>query len=516
MEEIRVLLVDDDKYIREDIRHLIDWGALGMRLSAEAANGQEALDKLDRCGIDLLITDITMPIMNGIDLIRHAKQRHPYIQALVLSNYDDFSFVKEAMKFGASEYMLKYQLDGDSLQAILVEMCAKIRQLERERGRAETEREREFWRGAIAAGAAREAVEAAAAAYEPLLLRMKIIPIMLWSQVEAEIIREACAEAVDTKSVRIADMGDGCIGLFVVSGNPSLIHMNLQAQGTLTLALSALRGASCIVAMSRRSWGIGELAAAAERLKAARDRYFYEGPATRVFVEEARPERSEAGGALHEGVPEALSARVADALRQRDRERFGESLSAWGETVRRFRLPLRQALKEAEWLRYRIGQLLSGSMPREAEQFYGRLDEMEPPFAALDSMIGIFSEYGQRYCDYLPASRTEAIRPDIEKAIQYIRANYKSQLSLQAVSDHIELSKNHFCLLFKQETGTPFSDYVNRLRIEEAKWLIAESNVKIAEAAERVGFSNYRHFCKLFKKMTGQSPMSYRRKGERP
>lgn len=98
----------------------------------------------------------------------------------------------------------------------------------------------------------------------------------------------------------------------------------------------------------------------------------------------------------------------------------------------------------------------------------------------------------------------------IKKAIDYIEKNYHKEISLKFLSEYLNLSKHYVCYLFKKETGDNISLYVNKLRIEKAKQLVLESDCKIKEIYDRVGFSDLQYFCKTFKRITGMTVIQYR------
>jgi YesN/AraC family two-component response regulator len=103
------------------------------------------------------------------------------------------------------------------------------------------------------------------------------------------------------------------------------------------------------------------------------------------------------------------------------------------------------------------------------------------------------------------------VRPEIRKSIEYIYENYQLNITLEEVANHIGLSKNHFCRLFKNELEDNFVSYVNRLRIQKAKFLMEHTNQKIKEIAINVGLSDYRYFCKIFKEIEQITPTDYKK-----
>lgn len=116
------MIVEDDVMYRYAIRTSFHWEKEGYRICGEAINGKHALAMLNECRPQIVITDINMPEMNGIDLILALHQLHPEISIIVLSSYDDFHFVRQAMKFGAKDYLLKHDIDPSELSRVLKEL----------------------------------------------------------------------------------------------------------------------------------------------------------------------------------------------------------------------------------------------------------------------------------------------------------------------------------------------------------------------------------------------------------
>ncbi len=132
-----VLIVDDEIQIRKGLRWKVDWEELGFHIVAEAANGGGALTKLEEEKVDLVMTDIRMPIMDGIELARHCREKYPNTKVIVLSGYSDFEYVKSLMKKGVRDYLLK-PVDPVELAEVLRQMKNEIdhdrlRQLELDR-----------------------------------------------------------------------------------------------------------------------------------------------------------------------------------------------------------------------------------------------------------------------------------------------------------------------------------------------------------------------------------------------
>ncbi|QMV40089.1 response regulator [Cohnella cholangitidis] len=123
---IKIMLVDDEIIVRLGMKSVIDWEANGFRHVGEACDGKEALVLLEQVKPDILLTDIKMPNMNGIELIESVKRLYPWIRILVLSSHDEYDYVRSAMKLGADDYILKASVDPDKLIRLLQETASRI------------------------------------------------------------------------------------------------------------------------------------------------------------------------------------------------------------------------------------------------------------------------------------------------------------------------------------------------------------------------------------------------------
>ena len=129
---IRVLLVDDDPIVLVRLRNLIDWEKLDCELAGEATNGAEAIREIERTDPHLVITDISMPGINGIDLIHYIEHEGKNRRVIAISAYDDFDYVRKSLKSGAEDYLLKHRLDREVLENAIVEAVSSLEQKEEE------------------------------------------------------------------------------------------------------------------------------------------------------------------------------------------------------------------------------------------------------------------------------------------------------------------------------------------------------------------------------------------------
>lgn len=123
---IRVLIVDDEKIVRKGIISVMPWEKLNMRVIGEAANGKKALKFMEEHSVDLLITDITMPVMSGIELMEVVKEKYPNTAIVVLTCHQDFDYIQQVLRIGAIDYIIKTQLEDEVGEKILTRILGNM------------------------------------------------------------------------------------------------------------------------------------------------------------------------------------------------------------------------------------------------------------------------------------------------------------------------------------------------------------------------------------------------------
>jgi two-component system, response regulator YesN len=125
---IRVLIVDDEKIVRKGLVSFMPWEDFGMKVIGEANNGETALQFIEKNKVDLLLTDLSMPVMSGIELMRSVRKKYPHIQIVVLTLHQDFEYVQEALRLGAIDYIAKTQLDKEQFEDVLGRIASLLEQ----------------------------------------------------------------------------------------------------------------------------------------------------------------------------------------------------------------------------------------------------------------------------------------------------------------------------------------------------------------------------------------------------
>lgn len=511
----RAMIVDDEPIIRFGIKASVDWTGEGIEIAADCANGAEALQRLEREPIDILITDIKMPIMDGLDLTRRALAINPGMKVILVSSHNDFEYVREGIKLGVVDYILKHTLEPEELLEIVRKCKETLEEERRMRSRlngADREKAallRKRYEGELKLHLIQRTERLPAGEYPAWLddayvaLHIKLNRISaieeqhgyLYKSVLLEQFADALyAEVPEGIAVQTAENE-----LFFLMPGPK-DNSGPQAGPPMVERLRGLKGLLELDGGTSVTFGYAvgrgadEIRAVFVRSQEASDRGFFEGSG--IFAYDASAAIRREG--KHLPTMYQTAAAAGD-------ERVGELLEEWrADWSQGGRSPI--ALKEE------ASRVLSLMFKRHVD-----------PYALVDCFDRLFkTETLDELCETLKLSIAELRKARLEsfdaqgtghpidKALDYIRAHYLETLTLQQVADFVHVSKNYFSILFKKVTGQNFIDYVITLRIQKAKELLAGTELKVYEVAEQSGFNDVKYFSKLFKKMTGHSPVDYR------
>jgi two-component system response regulator YesN len=505
-----VLIVDDEKLIREGMRTIVDWEAYGFRAADTAADAEEALRKLEATPIDLVVADIRMPGMDGLQLMETVTKRpgRPP-RFLFLSGYADFDYARAAMRMKADGYILK-PVDEDELTEYLVKLKPI---LDREQASAAegTPPERLILSLLSGEAAPPSAAEADAAGlrwpgYELILIRTHG-----GAEPEAdpsEKIKRKLAAALEPEGAGVAFAAESRVGLLLREDRHpdpcrhARLHSAIaRACGEEGVSFTAVTGGS-----ARSLEEIPSLYRRARELLAARfwlgdDRIYDRMPefSPRMADDEEEPFRLERFEerlflTLDIGSAEQAAMLIRDAGRRMTEEgRTAEEIkSAFAATLGSVVGKLAQSRPELR------AQSLAWS-----SEAYAIHDEPRYP-----GMIERLTRLAEEIAGELGDGGHEQ---QIRKMTDLIHRHYRENLKLETLAEVLGYNRSYLGKLFKNVTGEYFNTYLDHVRIARAKELL-EQGMKVYQVAERVGYANVDYFHAKFRKYVGTSPTAYRKK----
>ncbi len=482
----KVMIVDDELLVRVGLRSTIPWQENGFTLVADAANGQEAISKFDTTDPDILITDIRMPGMDGIELIKILKKKKPKLKTIILTNYDDFAYTQEALKLGADEYLLKSTLDNDTLLPILKRLWSKLQQESAEDEKIQKLQKqallgffllKKHFAESLISGELDEQV------YQKflqdlglnwdgnnwqlifikgdnqgeLISRSGLRPLNLIEEISDKAGALVTDSSVPGEWVLIYSFPRGEAGYYRKKLIPSNVWQ-IQAclMQYLQIKTTAVFGS---VIASYKQLPI-EYGKAREHMMF---RFFW--PEKKMIFPEDIPSEAKDHCLLESDGPD-----FSILIRTGNRRQIKTALTCLFHKVTE---------KTSPFLLHQVCQELYGEMARqcrgagiglseileEEEQYSSHLEN----FPSIPAIRDWFVEKFNRLITLIERTGFMNYSTPIREALIYIKENYNNKdLNLSLVAKQVGLSKNHFCTRFKEETGQNFVDFLHKTRCEQA------------------------------------------------
>lgn len=527
---MKLIIADDEKWVRMTVKALIPFDKLGLTLSSEAANGIEALELCRQHEPDILLTDIKMPGLTGLDLIKEVRTLLPVLRIIIISGYNDFEYAKTAMKYGITDYLLK-PVDEKELIQVLERMISEI--TVQARLMKEKEIEQEQYKKAL-----------------PVMCEAFLNQVISRNNMTADKIRTelhkygidltsgsyaVCVSSPDrtlqpeedsrvcdylrllvkramrkyTRAVTFPLEHDKTTVVSIIGGenNKENVQKAFHLCNRVLIKKFGLSISAGISGTTHQLCMLQELYLNA--CEALETRFWAGGGTFAVY----RP------GCLVEDMKLALSEDTLNKITLNLKlsniqtalsyiESICRTLQAGSNikpsAVREFFWQFIQSiiiLLNIQLPFIRRESAMTGAQPYERIKGMLFMSSLEAYIKQLLEKIYNF------YHDINPVNNNNLI----ESAKKIIEQNFAGDISLEQVARHVHLSSAYLSELFKKETGMSFIDYKTIIRIEYAKKLLSTPSMNISEISGKVGYSDPKYFSKLFKKITGKTIYDYRK-----
>jgi two-component system, response regulator YesN len=525
----KVLIVDDEILVRVGLKSAINWEENGYMVVGEAKNGKEAVSMFDKYNPDILITDISMPFMNGLELIEVLKQKKQSLKVIILTHYEDFNYAQEAVQLGVIQYILKSQLSPDGLLKVLKKISKDMKDSDRSSYFSQQQnnelveksiRDLELYKIITGKVKIKEELEITIQNYgtqflfNSFVIAYALIPS---KYIEGSPNKEDSAyfrKVLENVSQQVLITNEFSIDI-VIKGNKILYLFNFNIEnleGSIALEkiiklMGSVKNNIGQFLNLQLSIGVSSIGNCLENLnklyheaKTAQEYNFFDMK-IHVFnrkLQQAKPD-----------IPVIDSGRLKKYIIDRSKEEVSSYLdeifnllfiSKNIEYVRRIFIDL---LNQAKLL---YSQLSNDKISNVSELDYDVFNQLYNFELIKKYILEIYYDLFLCYQNKQAKGYSHIVR----KIIHYIEENYKKDISLSNIADHVQLSSSYLSFLFKRETGVNFSSFLAEFRIEKAKLLLTESNKKIYEIAEEVGLDNPYYFSKIFKEITGMTCKEYR------
>ncbi|MFC5652052.1 response regulator [Paenibacillus solisilvae] len=531
-----IAIVDDDRHVLGGMKRLIPWDQLEVRPVGEAMDGEEGLRLIEECRPDIVITDIHMPVMNGLEMIEQLRKRNYEGKIIILSGYSDFDYARKALRLQVDDYLPKpasLSTIREVLQRVTAELAERSaleseeRELRNKLLQYEPYLEREWVKSVLTGGTVSPLSK------PPERLGWKNSQFMMLA---LEMKRQGRMEGISARDwhlfrFAVGNMMEELVGQAGLRSCFLELHHHMAIllykplswpeeafrREALTLAERMISSASRYLQVKlhigagsiKGDWrSIADSTEEAFQALSTRREPNPAHPCVYVYAE---------GGCRSAGRrnvrPVRFFQEMADAVRSFDEQR---ALLVLEEFFREDGGAAQLAAEELEAIGTQMFAILSFTLYESGI----RLDE-ELPLTSLSNELSHVEGAEQwktwaaqkvkRICSRFAPNENMKHKETVDFMIQYIHEHYAENFRLQDLADRVYISKNYLSTLFRQATGETFGDYLTRVRMEKAKSMVIEKKLLIAEIAERVGYRNVPYFTTLFRKHTGRSPTEFYR-----
>ncbi|PWJ52065.1 response regulator transcription factor [Faecalicatena contorta] len=508
MKQITVMIVDDERLVVEDLRTIVDWQALGFHIVTTAANGKQALIKFREYHPQVVITDIKMPFMDGIELIKRLREENQATQILLLTAYEDFSYAKSAIRYGINDYIIKGTITKESFSEVLGKLRGLIKEQEQVSNLLAQNRLTEFFQADD--NTMKDAGSDFTSERYNYLIIEQDLPVFLPADYDLsqyqiridKILKDCCEIELEDADIVMAVKLDANRILMVIEPEEHLISERIDAiyryknRFKKNLAQSFQRSFTIYIVGQRMSLlKFKELYQSSKAVFS--QKYFISNAET---IDLTEPFKNPAKKANTSDI-----SRLDKAVGKNDVKEIVAEIEGIFETMPQDYKHLNLLAGEMYSLLTRQVKALAGTNLGTVKSgldwdCWLRAKDICKWFCTQFSLLADIRK-NQEFGKYS--------RP-VVKVRQYIAANFQRQsLSIKEIADVINLSIGHLSMIFKKETGMTLNAYITQVRLEEAKILLLAGEKKIYEIADAVGYQTGQYFSQIFYKQEGCYPSEY-------
>lgn len=490
----KVLLVDDEPNVRQGIKMMIPWRDIDCQVIGEADDGDDGLCKIMELNPDIVIADIKMPGKSGIEMTEMAKKMGFKGKVLILSGYSDFTYAKEAIPLGVENFILK-PVDEDELIDSIKSCGEKIKREQEIIYRQE--KGSEYINEQIIKGlfAGNEELTANAdfdySSYTAAIISAEYgdNPSEAYAEVRRQL---SLAHNTDTVTLDLS----GVLGILFKG------LTKIEVRSVLDKLYSEMKP-NIFIAVGDTVTSLHDIEKSyteANDIYIARFLYKHLGVVTAEMI----------GSSTNNEIETDYASTIYAYIEINDTAKLDRTLDGFMASLMESCISPENAKVSCITLmmdvRFRIERSASDRKPENliSDKFISELSDCDSIYEIISRMKSCLTELSNTYY-----GRTT--KSTMERVVQYIKANYNRELKLEILAGIFGYNSAYLGKVFHQYTGENFNNYLDKIRITEAKRLLLDEEYKVYEVAEMVGYSNINYFHNKFKKYVGVSPLSYKK-----
>lgn len=474
-----LLLVEDEKLIRAGIRSMIERSGVEIDEIIECNNGEAALEVLKSRHIDIMFTDIHMPKMDGITLVNEIQKLDHIPLIAAISGYDDFQFAVEMLRNGVKEYILK-PVDRDKIGEVLLSFESELERIEKDYNRKRK------------------------TAFQQLQYMLFYDNV---TESEVESISKTVHEYIPVEQFVVFCFGNREEDFeltepgkyYYVKGEDylNMIIANAHYKDEVKEKLK-----NYYIGVSRTYYNFMDIKQAF--CEAAQMRRIAFETCSKVVDAETYEEPE---GEYQYGVKVMMQ--TANLICSNKLDEALEQLEVFASGVKERKYSIEEFQEQMKIIITTTMKVYKNALINKEDEVFELLDMFS--FQTIDEYMDVVKSWVARFNELISVDIDEhKTSIKMQKAIDFIKENYSTDLNMAVVSNHISMNYSLFSFTFKQYTGTNFVNYLKNIRVGEAKKLLTETDMKVTEISQAVGYDHEKHFMKTFKNITGLTPSQYR------
>ncbi|WP_053372157.1 response regulator [Paenibacillus sp. FJAT-27812] len=519
-----ILIVDDEAIELETMEHYVPWDKIGITVAGTARNGKEALGKLAELKPDIILTDVRMPIMDGLEFGRRAKQIDKNVKIIYLSGHNEFQYIKAALNIEATGYLLK-PIDMEELLSLLEKVKKKceedqladqggdwVREKLMMRIIREPDQEKRYdytrqWALSAADFIESKPYAAVYATFDlpPAYPNAAALPSSPAATDRTELFRSVARQKLDS--------------YVIVEAEPNAIFVLFQWKSEQRAAQSAADfwelfreqaapadGSQMTIGLSNPFIGFHQIWEAYLQARSCNDEKFYKLNGGVITTNDLKPykQKDEDG--------EQAAARLASSIQSGDAEQLALQLEAFFQTIRDERIDrnyaIRTILRLLTALEQHFSMLLAGSLKELLLMDHWKEISSMSSAAHIQAYVSHFCDEMRKAASERDVDRNQSVADQI---VKLIGERYHLPLTVEEIAKEVYLSPNYIRTIFKEKMGETILDYLTKIRMNRAADLLKDKSLKVREVAHNVGYENVSYFCSIFQKHRGSTPNEYRK-----
>lgn len=506
--QCKILIVDDEYLLRQGIKHLLDWKKEGFEIVGEASNGREALDLIDTLKPHIVISDMVMPVMDGLELVSIIKENYPEIQIVILSGYSDFDYVKGTFKLGVTDYILKPKLNPDEVLQLLKNIAGNIPNLVISNSENGPDIRNKLSKLAAGFDTDLKAISDFFN-YDSYILigtDMKRIYDSHFKQIsslnnflskktgiffnsfihyELDINKDIFAvlinfqkenylEVLNCLNSMILDIIPKCSGIYFAQSNifNSLKNLKDYYNNNFKTLLSYK-----FYLKENRIISYNEIHKAPYK-----EKFDFKYYSQKLYV-------LDTSSALN-----YLKQYISNCILHYSVNEF--------DLKTLLQNAIYNIINILDELHFDVKDINASKI-----EYFQRIDSVKYAEDLLDVLDSIENDI----TIVLNNKEHPVTNETINKITKYISNHYNEQLTLKDIADKFHFNYYYLSSYFSSQIAEGFSDYLNKIRVEKALELLENEDIPVSEISYLIGYSDHSYFCKVFKKFTKVTPSKFRK-----